>query len=76
MEAGSEKSIIREVIEIFHTENKVSKVGRKYKITHVLMDDGMEAEYFGNDVKQGDLLEVFFDNQHGKVKARKTPTQS
>lgn len=73
METGSEKSPIREVIEIFHTEDRVSKAGDKYKITHLIVDSGDECEYFGDDIEVGQSVEVFFDNQHGKVKARKTP---
>ncbi len=65
---------MREVIEIFGTEDKVSKDGKKYKITHLLVDDGSECELFGDDIKQGDLVEVFW--HFNKVKARKKPIDS
>lgn len=62
---------MREVISVQYVEDRVSKDKKPYKITHVLMDDGTEAEYWGDDVKRGDMLEVFF--HFNKVKARKTP---
>lgn len=61
---------MREVIEIFGTEDKVSKDGKKYKITHLLVDDGSECELFGDDIKQGDLVMIFFHK--GKIKASKS----
>ncbi len=64
---------MREIIDIQYVEDKVSKDKKKYKITHALLDDGEEVQGYGDDFKQGDLVEVFFHEQYGKVKMRKTP---
>lgn len=62
---------MRSVISIEYKEEKLSKAKKRYTITHVLLDDGTEAEYFGSDVKVDDSVECFF--HFGKVKCRHTP---
>lgn len=60
---------MREIISIQYVEEKVSKEGKKYKITHGLLDDGTEAEGYGEHFKEGDLVEVFF--HWNKIKMQK-----
>lgn len=60
---------MRKVIEILYIDKKVSKSGRRYAITTALLDDGTEAEYFGEGLRMQDEVEVFF--HYGKVKCRK-----
>lgn len=57
------------IIFVEYVASHVSKRGQPYKITHAVLDDGTEAEGFGNDFKVGDKVEVFFD--WGKIKMSK-----
>lgn len=60
---------MRKVIKITGVEHKVSKAGRPYDITHLVVDDGEECELWGTDVRVGDEVMVFYD--HDKIKAEK-----
>jgi hypothetical protein len=62
---------VRLVISVEYKEKKVSKAGKPYTITHVMLDDGMMAEFFGDEARVGDQVEVFF--HYGKIKCRFTP---
>jgi len=63
---------MRKVIKILYTEKRNHQAG-DYHRTHIVVDDGQVAVYYGNDVKLGDELEVFYDPKWDVVKARKTP---
>jgi hypothetical protein len=60
---------MREVIKIIGTTGRTSKEGKPYNITHLQVDDGTEAEFYGTDVEVGDKVEVFL--HYGKIKAQK-----
>lgn len=60
---------MRTVISIQHIEPRTDKDGKPYWRTHLLLDDGGEAIYWGKDIEVGDLVEVFFHK--GMIKARK-----
>ena len=56
---------MRKVIAITHVEHLMSARKEKYAITHVLLEDGTEARFYGTNVKVGDSLEVFYS--HGRI---------
>lgn len=61
---------MRTVIEIQHIEPRTDKAGKPYFRTHVLLDTGEEAIYWGKDISVGDLVEVFFHKS--MIKAKKS----
>lgn len=65
---------MRKVIRIIGSEGKTDTKDKPYFITHLLLDDGTEARYFGNDVEVGDEVEVFL--HYGQIKARKGKPRS
>lgn len=62
---------MRTVISVEYKEQKISKVGKPYTITHIMVSDGTVAEFYGDEVRVGDSVEVFL--HWGKIKARFTP---
>lgn len=60
---------MRTIVKIYGVEKRQSKAGAQYFITHCLTDVGDECEYYGNDLKLNDSVEVFF--HYNKVKCRK-----
>lgn len=60
---------MKKIIRVIGTEDRTSKAGDDYHITHVLCEDGTECEYFGKDIRVGDEVMIFFHK--GKVKAMK-----
>lgn len=57
------------IISVEYVASHISKRGKAYQITHAILDDGTEAEGWGEDYKIGDKVEVFFD--WGKIKMAK-----
>lgn len=53
-------SLVRRVIEIQHIEPRTDTKGKPYFRTHVLLDDGTEAVYWGTDIAVDNLVEVAF----------------
>ena len=60
---------MRKVIEIQHIEPRTDKQGQPYTRTHVLLDDGTEAIFWGTDIAVDNLVEVAFHK--GMIKAIK-----
>lgn len=62
---------MRKIIQILAKEGRTDKEANPYYITHVLTDAGDEAQYFGTDIREGDEVEVWFDETYNKIKCRK-----
>lgn len=60
---------MRKVIEIQHIEPRTDKDGKPYWRTHLLLDDGGEAIYWGKDIEVGAHVMVAFHK--GMIKAIK-----
>lgn len=60
---------MRRVIEIQHIEPRTDTNGKPYWRTHVLLDTGEEAIYWGKDIEVGDSVEVFLHK--GMIKCKK-----
>lgn len=61
---------MRRVISVNHIEKKHSNTtGEVYYKTHVTVDDGTEAQYFGRDIEVGDMVMIAFHK--GQIKAIK-----
>lgn len=60
------------ITDITKIETKKDRLGRPYKRTHAIMDDGTEAVGYSDDFKIGDKVEVFFDQQWNIIKFQKT----
>ena len=60
---------MRKIINIVGVEERTSKDGDPYTITHCLTQDGDECEYYGTDIKEGDEVMVFL--HYGKIKCAK-----
>lgn len=61
---------MRKVLEIQGMEHrKVIKTGKRYTITHLLLDDGTEATFYGTNIDIGDNVMVAY--HRGNIKAIK-----
>lgn len=65
---------MRRVIEIQHIEPRTDTKGKPYWRTHLLLDDGTEAIYWGKDIEVG--AHVMVALHKGMIKAIKPVDKS
>lgn len=60
---------MKTVIDIIQQEERVSASGKKYTLTKVLLNDGMEVDTV-QDIEIGDEVQVWYDHAWDKVKLK------
>lgn len=63
---------MKTILKIVAVDKRVSKGGEAYAITHVILNDGLEGEFFGTDIQEGDRVRTFYDYKYDKVKVFKS----
>lgn len=60
---------MRKIISIQHLESWRDKLNKRHWRTHVLLDDGTEAQGYGKEFDIGDSVQVFYHK--GVIKVQK-----